>query len=200
MRILEGIFIFLSASNFFSFCSCAEPKIGDNTAEERRKNAQKLGGIVENQKILDEGVLEASNAFEISLDKSLALHWGNWIKNGIQQEWIEKLLKNYVRTPEFEAPNLNMEITSILSESAVERDRFLANNQQLTGSALMAIGSALTMVIQEEELDKYTLMERLSHASNLVTQIHYNQTASRKALIYPVLRSEEHTSELQSHA
>lgn len=97
----------------------------------------------------------------------MKLRWNYWVTHGIEQKFKEELTVKYARATEFDAPKLNPEISAILSESAVKRDNFMVENQKLAGSALTAIGSALTMIMMEEEdIDKLVFVERLNEAAD----------------------------------
>ncbi|XP_012220159.2 uncharacterized protein [Linepithema humile] len=138
---------------------------------------------------------QKSKALDIVLHDSLKLRWNYWITHGIEQKSKEELTVKYARSSEFDAPKLNPEISAILFESAVKRDNFMVENQKLAGSALTAIGSALTLImIEEEDIDKLLFVQRLNEAAKLIMAIHFNETESRKAFIYPGINKQFKTT------
>lgn len=128
---------------------------------------------------------QKSKALDITLHESLKLRWNYWITHGLEKKVKEELVEKYARSVEFEASGLNTKIAAILQESAVKRDNFMVENQKLAESALTTIGSALTMIMTDEDIDKLVLVQRLNEAAKLIMSIYYNQTESRKAFIYP---------------
>jgi len=147
--------------------------------------------------VLDKDILEMlgedprkSKALDITLHESIKLRWNYWIANGIEKKIKDELTEKYARSTEFDAPGLNAEISAILTEPAIKRDKYMLENQKLAGSALTAIGSALTMTMSEEEPDKLTFVQRLNEAAKLIIEIHHNQSKSRKAFIYPGVKKQ----------
>lgn len=56
--------------------------------------------------------------------------------------------------------------------------------QELAGSALTAIGSVMTTLIEEKEsIDKVEIMERLHDAGKLIVESMHSQNKSRAALL-----------------
>lgn len=133
---------------------------------------------------------QKSKALDITLHESVKLHWNYWITHGIEKKVKEELTEKYARSTEFDAPKLNAEISAILTEATIKRDRYMLENQKLAGSALTAIGSALTMIMSEEEVDKLTFVQRLNEAAKLIIEIHHNQSVSRKTFIYPGVKKQ----------
>lgn len=131
---------------------------------------------------------QKSKALDITLHESLKLCWNYWITHALEKKVKEELVEKYARSVEFEAPGLNTKIAATLQESAVKRDNFMVENQKLAGSALTAIELALTMIMTDEDIEKLVLVQRLNEAAKLIMSIHYNQTESRKAFIYPGIK------------
>lgn len=126
----------------------------------------------------------ASNALDYELHPSLANRWKHFTTNGIPKEEKDKLLEKYARRGGFEAPELSREIFAVLSESRKKRDEYLAETQRLIGSALVALGAAMSSLLNEQEsIDKLSLLEKINDAAKLICEIHYRQTEFRKAVI-----------------
>ncbi|XP_074114401.1 uncharacterized protein LOC141537359 isoform X1 [Cotesia typhae] len=82
--------------------------------------------------------------------------------------------------------HLNSILRSNLGKSAVKRDKFITENQKSVGSALSAVGSALSMLLEEDEsIDKLVFVERLSDATKILSDLHFRLSESRKAFILP---------------
>ena len=150
--------------------------------------------------IIDDDILEMlgedpqkSKALNINIHESLRRRWNYWITHGLEKKVKDELTEKYARSTEFDAPKLNAEMSAILSEAAVKRDNFMLKNQRLAGSALTAIGSVLTMIMTEEDVDKIIFVQRLNEAAKLVLAIHHNETESRKAFIYPGVKKQFQT-------
>lgn len=136
-------------------------------------------------KVLGEDPL-ASKAIDIKLHSSLSARWKHWTANGVPKQEMEDLLSKYARQEGLEAPKLNLEVSSNLSESAVKRDKFITENQKSVGSTLSAVGSALSMLLEEDEsIDKLVFVERLSDATKILSDLHFRLSESRKAFILP---------------
>ncbi|XP_011858753.1 PREDICTED: uncharacterized protein LOC105556281 [Vollenhovia emeryi] len=165
--------------------------------EERQQDENKAPNSVENEEAIDENILEMlgedpqkSKALDITLHESIKLQWNYWIAHGLDKKVKDELTEKYARSTEFDAPKLNAEISAILTEQAIKRDRYMLENQKLAGSALTAIGSTLTMIMAEQDVDKLTFVQRLNEAAKLIIQIHHNQSVSRKAFIYPGVKKQ----------
>lgn len=136
----------------------------------------------------------ASQALDVQIHPTFVQRWKYWLEKGFQEEEKQNLLKKYHRPAEFDAPILNPEIVTFLGESACKRDTYRKEAQLFAGSALTAIGDALTMCSQDEEgVDKLVLVERLFDAAKLIAGLHHNQSACRKAFILPGLSKEVKT-------
>ncbi|KMQ86298.1 reverse transcriptase and recombinase [Lasius niger] len=179
-----------------------EEEIEQNNEQTEKENVPPDNLVQNTEKTVSEDILEMlgedpqkSKALDIVLHDSLKLRWNYWVTHGIEKKSKEELMEKYARSTEFDAPKLNPEISAILSESAAKRDNFMVENQKLAGSALTAIGSALTMVMTEEDdIDKLLFVDRLNGAAKLIMAIHYNETESRKAFIYPGINKQFKTT------
>lgn len=101
-----------------------------------------------------------------------------WRRNILLQQ-----LKHYRfidRLPEFEYKKMNAEVSSGTSKRSKTRDTHLVEIQKLAGSSLMALGSALTSILNKD-CDEYTLVQQLNDAAKLNLQLHYSISLSRKA-------------------
>ncbi|XP_044594856.1 uncharacterized protein LOC123272220 [Cotesia glomerata] len=143
----------------------SEPEVSDTESDTSQKDGQEI---------------------DIKLHSSLSVRWKHWTANGVPKQEMEDLLSKYARQEGLDAPKLNLEVSFNLGESAVKRDKFITENQKSVGSALSAVGSALSMLLEEDEsIDKLVFVERLSDATKILSDLHFRLSESRKAFILP---------------
>ncbi|OXU19213.1 hypothetical protein TSAR_014910, partial [Trichomalopsis sarcophagae] len=119
---------------------------------------------------------------EAKVEKELADKY--WFKNGIEKDQKEVLLEKYVNPEGLNVPKLNPEILRKLPSYSNARDTYMCKRQELAGSALTAIGSVMTNLIEEKEsIDKVEMMERLHDAGKLIVKMMHSQNKSRAAFI-----------------
>ena len=103
-------------------------------------------------------------------------------------------LKKYSRQGniQLEAPTLNQELMALLNDAAVRRDKHFLATQNLLGTALSSLGSAITKVMYAEEqtIDRLILLEELSDTAKLLTDVHHGQSKARIAYILPSVTKE----------
>ncbi|XP_043281687.1 uncharacterized protein [Venturia canescens] len=146
-----------------------------------------------NEKELADEVLQvlgedpsASNALNFDLHSSIASRWKFWVSKGMSKEEKKKLLDKYPRKEGFLAPELNRVMVSVMSESSVRRDSYATRYQETVGSALMALGAAVSTLLDEpESIDKLAFLENLNDAAKLMADTHFQINQSRRALILP---------------
>ncbi|CAD6215478.1 GSCOCG00011217001-RA-CDS, partial [Cotesia congregata] len=88
-----------------------------------------------------------------------------------------------------EAPKLNLEIIPLLSDIAKKRDEHFAETQNCVGTALCALGAAVSLLLDqpEEGVDEDALTNYISHAGQILTDVFYQQSVARKSYITPQL-------------
>lgn len=137
------------------------------------------------------GLDTSITAPELQLNSSLANNWQKWIEGGLKREEQAEVLAKYSRKGNchLEAPKINPEVIASLFESAIKRDKYLMNAQNIRGSALAALGTGITLLLspKEEGIDEYQLLECLADAGRLLTCAHRLDTITRKALITPYI-------------
>lgn len=137
------------------------------------------------------GIDTKPEAPALQLNATLAMNWEKWIAEGLRKDDQVALLEKYARTGNcnLEAPKLNAEVVASLFDTAIKRDKYLMNAQNIRGSAMSALGIAITMLLtpSDEGVDEYKLLECLADAGRLLAWAHRLDTMSRKALIIPAL-------------
>lgn len=164
-------------------CSEHEFDVLDPDIEEVPINAEEL-------QILGED--PASNKpKEFKFHSGLASRWEACIRSGLNKENRAELLKTYSREGNcpLEAPILNAELLSSLNEMAVKRDRHFVDSQCLIGSALSALGTAITLLLNDkkESVDRNELLKLMCDVGKLITDLHQKESVARKAYILPGL-------------
>lgn len=128
---------------------------------------------------------------EVMLHPDLASRWKAFIVSGVDKETRGELLKNYPRGGNcpLEPPILNPEFISSLNETAVKRDKHFTDSQCLIGSAMSALGSAITLLLDErkEGVDRNELLKFMCDAGKLLADLHHKESTARKAYILPGL-------------
>lgn len=146
-------------------------------------------------KELDEDVLRvlgedplASRALELSFHPAMLARWKFWAVNGVAKQEMDDVLSKYARQEGLDAPGLNLEVTTNLSDPAVKRDKFTIEKQWSVGATMTAVGSTLSMFLEEDEsIDKLTVVERLGDSMKMLSDLQFRLTESRKAFILPGL-------------
>lgn len=59
--------------------------------------------------------------------------------------------------------------------------------QNILAADMSAVGNAMTIRMQKDEVDKLNLLQFISDAGHLLTELHHNQTSARKAFILACL-------------
>ncbi|XP_066590815.1 uncharacterized protein [Prorops nasuta] len=138
-------------------------------------------------KLLGEDPLK-SKRIEAKFHPSLQKRWNFWLESGLPKQEKFELLKKYERLVLFQVSKLNREISSILGEARVKRDNYFKDQQNSLGSVLVSLGTAITSLLKfDEQLDKLLLLERLSDAGKLLTNLQFELTKARKSFITPGL-------------
>lgn len=137
------------------------------------------------------GVTTGTVAPELHLYPSLAVNWDKWISDGLDKGEQAEITAKYSRIGNcrLEAPKLNPEIVASIYDTAVKRDKYLANAQNIRGSAMAALGSAITLLLNQKDdgVDQHQLLSYLADAGRLLTSAHRLDSISRKAFIIPSL-------------
>ncbi|XP_066589319.1 uncharacterized protein [Prorops nasuta] len=119
---------------------------------------------------------------------SINSRWKYWTESGLQKQDKIDLLDKYERKSPFEAPKLNREIMAVLKDHNLKKDKYFSDQQNQVGTALASLGLALTQLLKDEDqLDKLVLLERLSDAGKILSNLHFELAKARKAFITPGL-------------
>lgn len=94
--------------------------------------------------------------------------WLKWKNEGLPDKNKKDILESYNRKGKFytEAPKLNLEIVPLLSEIAKKRDQHFVDTQNCVGTAIAALGAAVSMLLDppEKGVDENIFTDYISHA------------------------------------
>ena len=128
---------------------------------------------------------------EVKYHPQLLDTWLKWKNEGLPEKIKKDILEAYNRKSDFyiEAPKLNLEIMLLLSEIAKKRDQHFIDTQNCVGTAIAALGAAVSMLIAppEEGLEEDIFTDYISHAGQILTDVFYQQSVARKSFITPQL-------------
>ncbi|XP_063891396.1 uncharacterized protein LOC135117020 [Helicoverpa armigera] len=111
------------------------------------------------------------------------------IINGLKQETKDELVKKYLVPSNLkllDAPKLNKELEGLLNDAMKARDKRVQDRQQQIGIATAALLCATDKLIKGE-VDKISLISTISDVTRLLTDLHYQDTITRKKLVIPSL-------------
>ncbi|XP_073942299.1 uncharacterized protein [Choristoneura fumiferana] len=125
------------------------------------------------------------------IDDTIQKQWSHWMTKGLTDETRKDLLKKYSREGTFrtEAPKVNLEIVSHLTEIAKKRDQHFTDTQNCVGTSLISLGAAISMLMEnpEDGVDHMQLMKYLWDSGKILTDIFHQHSVARKSFITPNL-------------
>ena len=127
------------------------------------------------------------NQREVKLHPDLIPRWKHWLSSGLTDQVREELLKKYPRKGDclLEPPQLNPEVKIPMNDVSRKRDDHFQDIQRLAGSALSAIGPAISNLVGEAELNPLHQLELLSDTGKLIIDLHHSVSKARRAFITP---------------
>ncbi|XP_069362126.1 uncharacterized protein [Maniola hyperantus] len=123
--------------------------------------------------------------FGPGIPEEIAKRWGRVLADGLTKEQKEQINEKYFITDNFrlaKAPMLNPEITHVLSESARSRDKLMEKAQNQLGRGISELTYLATTVIKED-LSKTEMLKKISDASQIFLDLHYEDTKRRRKLV-----------------
>lgn len=141
---------------------------------------------------LDNDILDAlgisktkPETFAPKIRDEISERWGRIIVDGLSKESLQKLMES-IHIPEnfklLKAPELNTEISTVLSQTSRNRDKRLEKNQNHLGKGIAAITNLMSMLINAE-MEKTDIIKKLSEIGQLLLDLHCQNTYSRRKLI-----------------
>nr|CAH7714150.1 unnamed protein product [Callosobruchus chinensis] len=117
------------------------------------------------------------------IHKHIADRWLQILKSGLVGEKRKELISKYP-APDNSPPKLNAIVRQAINDSVVKRDERLTYKQTQIGVALSAIGSVISELLEKQEADgdNKSIIERLSDAGRLLSDLHRSESATRRDL------------------
>ncbi|XP_049694758.2 uncharacterized protein LOC126054217 [Helicoverpa armigera] len=115
--------------------------------------------------------------------------WGKILLDGLAKEQKDSLIEKMLIPENFllaKAPKLNPEVAAVLSDAAKNRDKRLEKSQNQLGCGLAGLVNITNHLIKED-MDKFDIIKRISEVSQLLLDLHYEETINRRKLIIPLL-------------
>ncbi|KMQ86299.1 reverse transcriptase and recombinase [Lasius niger] len=132
-----------------------------------------------------------SKHIDVTFHPELKTRWEKWIREGFPEEEKKIILEKYPRKGELfvEAPKVNREMFHMMSDIAKARDEHFVKTQNSVGSALSALGAAISLIISnpEDGIDQEILTTYLCDAGKIISDVFYQQSVARRSYITPVL-------------
>lgn len=132
---------------------------------------------------------------KITLHPVIAQGWQKILKNGLEFEKRSVLLEKHPRSGNcpIYTPKLNPVVKEILSsnnKTVSKRDYYLSIDQDLCGSSLSALGSAINMIFdsQKTPINSRELLTNLSDAGKMLCELHNQLSKARKHYIIPCFK------------
>lgn len=128
---------------------------------------------------------EKDEVFGPRIREEISKRWGKIIMEGLGKEQKQKLFNNTLIPENFQlvkAPKLNQEISSVLTESARNRDKRLEWTQNHLGIGIAGITNLLSSVI-DGNLEKAEIIKKLSETAQILLDLHCQNTANRRKLV-----------------
>lgn len=133
--------------------------------------------------------LNADICKDMTLHPTLVDKWNGWLTDGLKKDDKASLLVKYPRVGDcnLEGQKLNPEVMSSIIETSVKRDKHFVNSQNMIGSAMAALGSGITALLNDaqEPVDKKVLLEYFWDSGKLLAAAHFQERMARKAFIVP---------------
>ncbi|XP_051168619.1 uncharacterized protein LOC127286273 isoform X2 [Leptopilina boulardi] len=118
-----------------------------------------------------------------SLHPDIRETWTVWTRAGIPFKDREELQKKYPPPKFLSTPQINPEILETLHKRPIEKDEFIRSSQELVGSALTALGSVMTSLLSDVEMDKLKVLNGLNDAAKILTSSFHLDTDKRRSNI-----------------
>lgn len=120
------------------------------------------------------------------IHSELTLRWGVWTQQGVPEDEMNALLKKYAPVGDLwlEAPAINPELLAAVPAQTRVRDEHDAQVQNVLGSALSALGQAMTLLLNNPgEVPRLQLLQLLSDVGKLLSSCFHSQTVARRAYV-----------------
>ncbi|XP_050312687.1 uncharacterized protein LOC126747827 [Anthonomus grandis grandis] len=112
--------------------------------------------------------------------KEVALSWEDMLKKGLLEDERVSLMNKYTppeNCPLLEAPKVNQEVLKVMRDVIARRDKKISELQNQVGSAISALGQALTNLLKDiEKEDNRVVIQLVNDAARLLLDFHQKQS------------------------
>lgn len=159
------------------------------TEKEEKSEGEPEKPLTDNFKALLGEDPTKSKARKMQIHSQLRSRWQHYALNGLSKEERDEALQKYEIPEDLEAPLLNEQIQTRISDRLVRKDGYRLEIQKSTSAAMTALGAALTMMDTPEEdgFEDDDILECLIDAGKLLADMQFKQSESRKMGIMPRL-------------
>lgn len=132
---------------------------------------------------------------EEELPKAMELHlalqkrWSHILIEGLDKESVSELVRKYPapkNLPSLEPPELNSEISEVISSLSLKRDKYQIQAQSQLRAGISAIGSVLDKILKNNDFDK-SILQGLTDAGKLLIHTQRTLSLSRRHAVIPQL-------------
>lgn len=135
------------------------------------------------------GSKEKEEVYGPKIPEEISKRWGRIIVEGLGKEQKQELIEKFLIPENFKslkAPKLNAEISAVLSDSSRQRDKRMEKSQNILGLAIAGL-SKLTASLISSDMEKLAVIKQIADISQLLADLHYENTSSRRKIILPSL-------------
>ncbi|KAJ8930659.1 hypothetical protein NQ314_016521, partial [Rhamnusium bicolor] len=155
--------------------------------------------VINNDIVLPEDTLQALGEQQQGAEQALELHpiisnrWKSILAKGLDKTEKAVLLDKHSlpgNLTTLKAPIVNDEVLRAIPPNTQNKDKFQQNNQNQLGKGISAIGAAINILLTNNEIDKENknaVIALLSESGKILTDVHYNISLTRRALITPTV-------------
>nr|XP_023013141.1 uncharacterized protein LOC111503146 [Leptinotarsa decemlineata] len=175
--------------------------LGDSTSQPQQTEKESTPPLIlENDIVLEEDFLvilgedpQTENINTTQLNKAITSRWVASLRNGLPENALTDLKNKYIPPSDIELhpPEVNPELSQILSSTLKKKDVCYSDIQTQVGRGLTALGLGLDVILRDKEnIPKNTrdnLLEPLWDAGKLYTDLFSKITEVRRSLLLPVL-------------
>ena len=162
------------------------------TPSNNKENEDPSSSSLPNKK-LDVEVLQVMGK-RLTIDKirpsplhdDIVVRWKEIYKEGLPKEEKLDLFKKYVLSDNcifLEPPKLNLEVKASLQDPAITRDTRLTNKQEKVSVCLAALGSLLSILVEQQEINPLHFIENISDCCRLLVDLQRDESLIRKSLM-----------------
>ncbi|XP_063634935.1 uncharacterized protein LOC134805589 [Cydia splendana] len=119
----------------------------------------------------------------------LSERWGKILTDGLAKEVKQSLVDKILMPSNFllaRAPKLNPEVAAVINESAKNRDMRLEKAQNQLGRGIAGLANLANDLIKSE-LDKLDIIKKISEVTQVLLDLHYEESINRNKLLVPLL-------------